>query len=426
MAADGRESVVSELQQKLLQAAVWLTFASSAVIVLGIAPSQIFLGLALAALLASRAKLRLPPIKLPLGLFLLGTLIAVALSGDPMAGFPQIKKIYVFSQLLVAYTLLRETKVARWLVLTWAGCGAASALLGVVQFAIKLYRIHQLHLQFYATYTSRRITGFMSHWYTFSVEEMLVLLMLTSFLLFSPSARRHAWLWIVLAAAMSVGVLLAETRAVWIALVVGAVYLVWCWRPWVTLAVPVLLVAGLLLAPTALRERAVSIARPGPDDSNGFRAILMRTGVHMIEAHPWFGLGPEMPRKHFMEYLPADVPKPLPSGSYMHLHNLYLEYAAERGIPVLLIFAWLIGKILWDFARGVRALPPGRDDRRFLLNGGIAAVIALLVEGVADVNLGDSEVLTMFLVIVALGYNALATGVAADSPTEIRQALKAA
>jgi hypothetical protein len=31
-------------------------------------------------------------------------------------------------------------------------------------------------------------------------------------------------------------------------------------------------------------------------------------------------------------------------------------------------------------------------------------VIAILVEGFADVNLGDSEVLTMFLVTVALGY----------------------
>ena len=34
-------------------------------------------------------------------------------------------------------------------------------------------------------------------------------------------------------------------------------------------------------------------------------------------------------------------------------------------------------------------------------------VIAILIEGFADVNLGDSEVLTMFLVVVALGYVAL-------------------
>jgi O-antigen ligase len=158
------------------------------------------------------------------------------------------------------------------------------------------------------------------------------------------------------------------------------------------------------LGPHTLRERAESIVHPGRDDSNQFREILDRTGVRMIEAHPWFGLGPEMPRKEFMSYLPADVPLPLPSGSYMHLHNLYLEYAAERGIPVLLIMLVMLGQILWDYGRALRLLPPGLSDRRFLLNGGIAVVIAILVEGFADVNLGDSEVLTVFLVVVGLGY----------------------
>ena len=95
-----------------LQAARWLALASSAAIVIGIAPSQILLGLALAALLLSGEKWRLPPITLPLGLFLLGTLIAIAFSGNPAAGWPQIKKIYVFFQLLIVFSLLRNIKTA--------------------------------------------------------------------------------------------------------------------------------------------------------------------------------------------------------------------------------------------------------------------------------------------------------------------------
>ena len=34
-------------------------------------------------------------------------------------------------------------------------------------------------------------------------------------------------------------------------------------------------------------------------------------------------------------------------------------------------------------------------------------VLAMMVEGVAEVNFGDSEPLTMFLVVVACGYLAL-------------------
>jgi O-antigen ligase len=396
-----------DYKSALLFWAKWFAFASSAAIVLGIAPSQILLGLSLAALLLSRERLRLPPVQLPLALFLAGTLLAVGISGSPATGFPQVKKFYVFTQLLAAYTLIRETRMARWLVLAWAGFGADSAGLGAVKFGLKFFRLRALHQDFYSGYVGARITGFMSHWYTFSADEMLVLLMLGSFLLFSPAALRRTWLWMALGAATGLGIVLAETRAVWIALTIGGAYLVWRWRPAATLAIPAVALVGLLAAPPAIRQRTISLVRPGADDSNAFRAILLRTGARMVEAHPWFGLGPEMPRRRFLEYLPADAPKPLPAGSYMHLHNLYLEYAAERGIPVLLIFLWLIGKILWDFGRGVRRLPPGRSDQRFLLHGGIAVVISLLVEGFADVNLGDSETLTIFLTVVALGYNAL-------------------
>lgn len=164
----------------------WLAFASSAVIVVGIAPSQILLGASLLALFLSGEKLRLPPIKWVLGLFLAGTLLAVLLSGDAAAGLPQVKKIYVFSQLLVVYSLLRDTRLARWLVLTWAGLGSISAVRGFVQFAHKFYRAMAMHRDFYAAYMGERITGFMSHWYTFSVLEMLVLIMLGAFIFFSP------------------------------------------------------------------------------------------------------------------------------------------------------------------------------------------------------------------------------------------------
>jgi hypothetical protein len=60
-----------------------------------------------------------------------------------------------------------------------------------------------------------------------------------------------------------------------------------------------------------------------------------------------------------------------------------------------------------DFRRGLRALPPGRNDCRFLLHGAIAVILATMVEGFFEYNLGDSEVLTMFLVAVASGYVAL-------------------
>jgi putative inorganic carbon (hco3(-)) transporter len=64
-------------------------------------------------------------------------------------------------------------------------------------------------------------------------------------------------------------------------------------------------------------------------------------------------------------------------------------------------------KMLYDFWRALRELPPGRSDERFLLHGAIAVILATLAEGFFEYNLGDSEVLTMFLVVVACAYQAV-------------------
>ena len=90
----------------------------------------------------------------------------------------------------------------------------------------------------------------------------------------------------------------------------------------------------------------------------------------------------------------------------MHLHNIYLHFAAERGIPTMLALMWMLGKILYDFIRAARRI---RDNptAKAILQGGIATMIGILVVGFYEVNLGDSEVLTLFLAIVACGYVAV-------------------
>jgi len=404
---DGQES-------RLVSIARWLAFGSASLILLGIAPSQIFLALALAALLACGEALRLPRIRLPLLLFLLGTLVSLLLSGNPVAGLPQIRKFYVFTELLVVFSLLRSLKMVRMLFLTWAGIGAITAIRGCVQFVGKVQEAHRLGRDFYAFYVGERITGFTSHWNTYSAEEMFAVIMLLSFLFFGRPVRRRLWIWLICTALISVAIVLGETRGIWIAVAVGVLYLLWYWKRWLVALAPVIVLVGFFAAPAHLQDRLTSIFKPKAADSNQFRVVTWRTGLRMIEAHPWFGLGPEGPKLHFDEYVPADVPRPLPSGWYGHLHNIYLHYAAERGIPTMLILMWMLLQIIVDFWRGLKALPPGPSDRRFLLHGGIAVVLATMAEGFVELNLGDSEVLTMFLVVVACGYLALEKNLAGD------------
>ena len=395
--------------ERLTFAAFCLTFASAATILLSIAASQILLGLALALLLVSGAKLRLPRIWLPLSLFLLGTVVSLIFSADPAKGIPQIRKFFVFSILLVVFSTFRQIQNCRRLVLVWGVIGALVASRGLVQFVVKVQEAAAQGIDFYTFYTPDRITGFMSHWMTFAGQEMVVLLLMMSFLFFAPPTKRVGmWIWVVLTAIIAIAELLNETRTVWLALGIAGLYLLWFWKRWTAVLVPAVALLAISIAPGSVHERFMSFFQPKKNvDSNEFRTVTFRTGLEMIKAHPLLGLGPEGTKYYFQEYVPKDIPRPLPSGWYGHLHNIYLQYAAERGIPTMLMMMWLLFMVLYDFGRSLRRLPPGRSNERFLLQGGIAAVIGIMVSGLFEFNLGDSEVLTVFLVTVAMGYLAV-------------------
>jgi O-antigen ligase len=397
------------LKPYLNRAAFYLTCGSLVSILFSIAVSQILLGLALAALLLSSERMRLPPIKLPLALFMAGTILSLLFSGHMSQGTPQIRKFLIFVILLLVYSTFRTLGEIRTVVLAWAGVATLSAVRSLFQFGQKYQESQDLHKNFYDFYVGERITGFMSHWMTFGGEEMIVLLLLASYLFFSGERRWKAAGWLC-AAVLAVSMVLGFTRSIFLlGFPIGLLYLFWFWHRWLVAAAPVVAVIGFLVAPTALKERVTSIIQPhGQMDSNEHRNITRRTGVEMIRAHPFLGLGPEQVKYQFERWVPPDIPKPLPEGWYGHLHNIYLQYAAERGIPTMLFMMWLIAKVIWDFLSTL-GKTPSSAEARFVLHGAIAVILAILAEGLLEYNLGDSEVLTLFLAVVGFGYIAKET-----------------
>src|SRR6266542_3708169 len=103
----------------MLRAARWCAFGSAVSVLFSIAACHILLALAIAALLFSEAKLRLPRIWIPLGLFILGTVISLLVAGHPSLANPQIRKFYVFAELLVVFTTIRDFSTIRRLFLAW-------------------------------------------------------------------------------------------------------------------------------------------------------------------------------------------------------------------------------------------------------------------------------------------------------------------
>src|SRR3954469_3228152 len=322
-----------------------LALGSITSILFSIALSQLLLGLAIVVLLASGMRLRLPPVKAPLAIFFGLTIISLLLSGDPVHGLPQIRKFYVFATLPVVFSLFRSLETLGITVSIWSTIAFLSALRSGVQYLHRYHLAQEQYAYNYGFFLDGRFTGFASHWMTFGGEQMIVLLMLVSLLLFSPPSGRLRWLGFTGAAVLWASTVLGLTRSIFLlGLPAGCLYLFWNWRHISALMLPALLLIEFLLGPVQVRERVISAIKPHEElDSNAHRVLTRKVGMAIIRKHPWLGLGPEQVGPQFTRYVPKGTPLPLPKGFYGHLHNIYLQFSAERGIPALLALLWFIG-----------------------------------------------------------------------------------
>jgi O-antigen ligase len=385
-----------------------LVICAAALIHVSIAASQIALGVAIAWLLVTQRKLSFPRVWLPLACLFVWTLIADLVCPDPWLGRAQVKKFYDFLFLPVIYaTFSRHFARVQLLIAAWLAVASASGAWGLLQFAEKYSAAKRAGTNFYLAYVGQRITGFESHWMTFGALQLSVLSLALAHWFFAKK-KLPVWVYGVATPILAMAIVLGWTRSIWLAAVPSVLYLIWFWRPKMMFAVPVLAVVAFFIAPAGTRDRITSLVKPhGDTDSNQHRIVTFRTGVEMIKAHPWFGIGPEQIGRQFNAYLPADVHPPLPTGYYGHLHNIYVQYAAERGIPALLCVLWLVGLAVWDAISGLRMVS-GNSTQAAVLHGGIAVIVGILVGGAFEYNIGDSEVLMMFVCVLGLIYAARA------------------
>jgi O-antigen ligase len=362
--------------------------------------SQILLGAALLALLVSRRPLFLPPqLGWPLAAFGGWTLLATAFSSDPAAGLPQVRKLLVLLTVLVICNAFRSQSQLWHTIQAVVVAGGVAAGYGLVQFARDYWRIQREGLPFYDSYVVHQITGFMSHWMTFSGELMLILVLLASLLMFGDRSLSRPWGWSA-AGMIALALLASFTRGIWLAVLSGLTYLIYSYRKWIVLFIPAGVLLLFLLSPSWLQHRQASILQPAADSSSMSRIVMARTGLAMIAAHPIFGLGPERVSVEFPRYAPPETA--LPAAWYGHLHNTFLQIAAERGIPCLIILLWIFLNVLRD---GQRQAAQQADQRlRALGAAAVAGTTVLMVGGLFEYNFGDSEVLMLYLFVASLPF----------------------
>jgi O-antigen ligase len=206
--------------------------------------------------------------------------------------------------------------------------------------------------------------------------------------------RVSVFYWTVLAL-ITLSIILNFTRGVWLGCLLGTVYLVAQWRPKWLLIAPVLLGLAYVGAPSLIRERLHLALHPTHEPALSIRLEMWRVALRMIRAHPWVGVGPNNIEEVYNLYLPKDVTPEL--GYHNHLHSDYLQLGAERGLPCLASWIWLmaaLGYSTWKLRRRIAG-------QRWIADAALAAWLAFLAEGFFEFNFGTSPVLMMFLFLTS-------------------------
>jgi O-antigen ligase len=124
---------------------------------------------------------------------------------------------------------------------------------------------------------------------------------------------------------------------------------------------------------------------------------MLEAGVEMLKDYPLTGVGPEMVGRLYPNYRVATAVQE----NNMHLHNVPMQIAAERGIPALVMWVlFVVAAII-----GLRPLLRRGRPRVFAATAA-GAIAAMLTAGMFEYNFGDSEFLMLFLILLTLPFAA--------------------
>ncbi len=354
---------------------------------------------------AGNRSILFPPIKIPLAIFCVWTFVSMLFATNRATGGFVIRKLVLFAILLLAVNVVRSLRHLEYLFLGIFVEAGLAGLLGTFQFIAQYLHVSALHPQrLFQLMMLTRITGFMGHWMNFSGQQMMAFTSLAALLTASlargknsesPHWRGLGW---ILAALIGLSIFLSFTRGVWLGCFVGVVYLLarrfprWLW------IVPVVVAAGYFFSPGMIRKRVNQALHPSSDRALSIRFEMWRAGLEMIKRHPLVGVGPNNIPAVYPLYLPAGTTPTI--GYHDHLHNDFIQLAAERGLPCLAAWMWLMGVLGWRMLRiraGLKALP----QAKWILDAAFASWLAFVAEGFFEFNFGTSPVLMVFLFIVS-------------------------
>jgi len=354
--------------------------------------AQICVFIALVAWLASMTKAaplltQKFPLWMPWLFFALFTLASAFHVPDSLKSLIKARELTQIMIFYLTMNVIRDDREALWLV---------KALF----VATSLAAFYALGFSLIGTFSlANRASGFFSIYMTFG-GFLLVVGLLTFSYLMVPN-RESKSMWVYASALLILAALMATlSRSAWIGLVVGtAVVVVASRRIKAGLCLALVAALVIVLAPHSIRERVKSMGNPR-DKTAVERINMWQSGIRMFTDKKFLGFGPGRIKDNYAHYANPAATQRSPS----HLHNNVVHLAAERGVFALgtWIWAWI-----GYFVLVIQRIRDTRDtpfETRFRMVGGLAVAAGFLSAGMFEYNFGDSEVVMLVFMAVALPF----------------------
>jgi O-antigen ligase len=352
---------------------------------------------------AARAAARWP-LWPPVLAFSAVSVLSALLSGHPAASLEAAKGLLLVAALYVTVDAVRDPEAAGRLLFGLTLAATVAAVVGLLQVGLCPGPDAPAAGPRWLYHRCGRAHGFFSIYMTLAgVLSLVLLATLPRLLPGGGEARRYVGPWLL----MLGGLVATYTRGAWIGFAAGVLTVAATVRRgrWLLLAGLLLLAGGALVGPPELRHRFLSMADP---EESGVRerVYMWRSGLAMWRERPVLGIGPGGVKREYPRYaLPEAVKK-----RTSHVHSTPLQILVERG--VLGLAAWLAIWVAF-FTRCIgllRRLPREARSARALVVGSLAALTAFLIAGLSEHNFGDSEVVMVAWVLMALPWAVEGTG----------------
>lgn len=262
---------------------------------------------------------------------------------------------------------------------------------------------------------SWRSAGFYGHYVTFAeVIQMLgavsfgilISLLMSTISKSNINPRKHWKLLavaVVVVAGFALALLLTSTRASQAGFVAGCASAALLSRnKRIIIAGILVLLPAILLSGFILRDSRKVGFLDSSDNSTTWRMTVYREGLELWTASPrnfLLGVGMDSIQRYSDEWGLFDHGR-LPKG---HFHSTPLQLAVERGIPALLIWIGFLLVLSRRMFRKCLNLFNESTLTRGLILGLTASLLGFITSGFVHYNLGDSEVATVFYMLMGAG-----------------------